>query len=137
MMMMDIFSSFDPYINISFQYLPFIFWFLIIFIFIIIRRMYWVSYNSLNWVLSYPLDIINIQSSRTFSTHIKGFRTILVSIFLIFILINFLGLLPYRFRYSSHIVFRLIFGLPIWLCLIISSLVNSPKKLIKINIKNI
>lgn len=67
-----------------------------------------------------------MQSIRTFSTHIKGFSTVVVSIFIIFILINFIGLLPYSFNYSRHIVFRLIFGLPLWLSLVMSRFFNSP-----------
>ena len=41
-----------------------------------------------------------------------------------------MGLLPYSFRYSSHIVFSLIFGLPLWLSLIMSRFNNSPKAFI-------
>ena len=47
-------------------------------------------------------------------------------LFVIFILTNFMGLLPYSFSYSSHIVFRLIFGLLLWLSLVVSSFFNSP-----------
>lgn len=129
-MMVDIFSSFDPFINISFQIFPIFFWALILFCLFIVRRTYWMSFNYYNWVVSYILDIINTQSIRTFSRHIKGFRTIIVTIFCIFILINFLGLLPYSFRFSRHIVFSLIFGFPLWLSLVLSSFLNSPRRFI-------
>jgi ATP synthase subunit 6 len=42
------------------------------------------------------------------------------------IFINLIGLLPYRFAYSRHIVFRLIFGLPLWFSLVLSRFINSP-----------
>lgn len=71
-----------------------------------------------------------MQSLRTFSTHIKGFSSIVVSLFVILIIINFLGLLPYGFSYSRHMVFSLIFGLPLWLSLIMSRFMNSPRTFI-------
>ena len=127
LMMVDIFSSFDPYINTSFQSISILFWCLIGLSIFVISRSFWISFNQINWILRYPLDIINIQSSRTFSFHLKGFTSIVVRLFVILIVVNLIGLLPYRFRYSSHIVFRLIFGLPLWFGLLLSSFINSPR----------
>ena len=127
LMMVDIFSSFDPYINISFQSFSIFFWCLVGLRIIIVRSSFWISFNQINWIIRYPLDIMNIQSSRTFSYHLKGFTSIVVSLFIMLILINLAGLLPYRFRYSRHMVFSLIFGLPLWLCLLLSSFINSPR----------
>ena len=116
--MVDIFSSFDPYINYSFQLSSLFFWFLILFSILMIRRSFWIGFNQLYWVISFPLDIINTQSLRTISHNIKGFTGIVVVLFLILICINLMGLLPYRFGYSRHIVYRLMFGLPLWFSLI-------------------
>lgn len=125
-MMVDIFSSFDPYINRSFQYFSFFFWALVIFRMVLVRRRFWLSFNQISWIMRYPLDIINIQRLRTFSHHIKGFRTVVIRLFIMLIFINLIGLLPYRFAYSRHIVFRLIFGLPLWFSLVLSRFINSP-----------
>ena len=125
--MVDIFSSFDPFINLSYVYMSPRFWLLMLTRILLIRRRYWISLRSFSWALSIPLDTMNTQSLRTSSSHIKGLTTIVVGLFMIFILINFLGLLPYSFRYSRHIVFRLAFGLPIWLSLILSRIIYSPK----------
>ena len=126
-MMVDIFSSFDPFINLSFVGYPFIFWSFVIFSLVLVSGNFWLFQGRLLWMISYPLEIINTQSLRTFSFHIKGFSSIVVSLFVMFILVNFLGLLPYRFSYSRHMVFRLIFGLPLWLSLVVSSFINSPR----------
>jgi len=128
--MVDIFSSFDPFINSSFQIFPVLFWRFTIFRLVMVRASYWISYGRIRWIIRYPLDIINMQSLRTFSTHIKGFSSIVVSLFVILIIINFLGLLPYGFSYSRHMVFSLIFGLPLWLSLIMSRFMNSPRTFI-------
>ena len=126
-MIVDIFSSFDPYINIIYYATPFLFWGLRVFRFLFIRGSFWVSPGSLTLSISYFMDGMATQSTRTFLFHIKGFRSILISLFVIFIIINFLGLLPYRFSFSRHMVFSFIFGLPLWFSLIISSFINSPK----------
>ena len=130
LMMVDIFSSFDPYINISFQSFPFIFWCFVAFSIVLIRSSFWLSLNQVSWVISYPLDIMYTQSARTFSHHLKGFTSIVVGLFVMLILVNLVGLLPYRFRYSRHIVFRLIFGLPLWFSLLLSRFINSPSTFI-------
>ena len=127
LMMVDIFSSFDPYINISFQSFSFFFWCLVGLRMVLVRASFWISFRQIRWVISYPLDIINIQSFRTFSHHLKGFTSIVVSLFVILILINLAGLLPYRFSYSRHIVFSLMFGLPLWFSLLLSRFINSPR----------
>uniref|UniRef100_UPI0030FF3199 ATP synthase F0 subunit 6 n=1 Tax=Phyllodoce medipapillata TaxID=868040 RepID=UPI0030FF3199 len=125
-MMVDIFSSFDPYINMSFQSFSFMFWCFVGFSMMLISSSFWLSFNQVSWIMSYPLDIMNMQSSRTFSHHLKGFTSVVVSLFVMLILINLLGLLPYSFSYSSHMVFSLIFGLPLWFSLLLSSFLNSP-----------
>lgn len=126
--MVDIFSAFDPYINYFFQISILGFWGLLSIIFIITRAGYWISFRYIDWLLSYPLDVIYLQCIRTFSRHIKGLRSIVVPLFLILIIINYIGLLPYRFRYSRHIVFSLVFGLPLWLSLVLSSFNYSPQR---------
>lgn len=125
--MVDIFSSFDPFINIFYVYISPRFWLLTLARIYLIRGSYWISFRHFIWVLTIPLDVISIQSLRTSSFHIKGLSRIIVRLFIIFILINFLGLLPYSFRYRRHIVFRLIFGFPIWFSLILSRMSYSPK----------
>ena len=129
-MMVDIFSSFDPFINIFYQFSSTLFWVLLSLSFTVIGSSYWVAFNYTNWVSRYSLGTINDQSLRTLSHHIKGFRSILVPLFVILIIVNFLGLLPYRFRYSRHIVFRLMLGLPLWCSLVVSSLILIPKNFI-------
>jgi len=60
------------------------------------------------------------QSRRTTGSLIKGFNRLLSALFVFIIFVNFLGLIPYVFRVSSHLVFRLAFGLPIWIRIIVS-----------------
>lgn len=63
------------------------------------------------------------QTQRTSGNNIKGFISIMPIIFLLIIIINFLGLIPYVFSTSSHLVITLSIGLPIWISLVLSSFV--------------
>nr|ALS46274.1 ATP synthase F0 subunit 6 [Glycera americana] len=88
---------------------------------------FWLAPSSLTWMFSYPLEIMNSQTTRTSGTHLKGFSSFITSLFLMIIMINFMGLLPYTFSFSSHLIFTLSLGLPLWLSLIISSAIYNPK----------
>lgn len=129
-MIVDIFSSFDPQINSSASLSPSLFWLLSIISLTLIHASYWITPSSISWSLSYPLRIINTQSSRTSGHHLKGFPSFIVPLFFIIIRINFIGLLPYTFSPSRHLIFTLSLGLPLWLSLIISRAAHKPQSFI-------
>lgn len=119
-MIVDIFSSFDPATTSIFNLSPSIFWLLNIFTIFIIHPIFWSSLNQYFWLFNLPISIINEQSLRTNSTHLKGFTTILVRLFIFIILANLIRIIPYVFSSSSHLFFTLSLGLPLWLSLIVS-----------------
>lgn len=126
-MIVDIFSSFDPHIRILYRIFPQGFWIILIVVLFLVGYIYWIRFNRIFIIVTYFLDLIFSQNSRTFCIHLKGFSRVVIIIFIIIIRVNFLGLLPYRFRYRRHIVYRLIYGLPLWLMLVASRLINNWK----------
>jgi len=86
----------------------------------------WLTPNSLRLILNSVTRVMNDQGNQTHGKHIKGFNSFIVALFIIIININLIGLLPAVFRFSSHLLFTLSFGLPIWLALIISAIVFNP-----------
>merc|ERR1712080_254049 len=66
------------------------------------------------------------QSARTTTTHLKGLTSLLVALYIFITITNFTGVIPYVFSTTSHLIFRLIFGLPLWLRLILSRATFSP-----------
>lgn len=130
-MITDIFSSFDPATCSSYSSLtPSVFWILSLTSITLIQPSIWTSNNRYSWIFSFPIEVINSQTSRTFSLHLKGFPSILVPLFLILITLNLMGLLPYVFRTTRHLIFTLILGLPLWLRLIIRATIHAPKSFI-------
>lgn len=129
-MIVDIFSSFDPATSSLYCSSPLLFWSTSFIIFSIISSSIWASTSRISWPLFLSVNIINDQSSRTFISHIKGFPIIISSLFILLISINLLGLVPYVFRLTGHLLFTLSFGLPLWLALIIRGALWNPKEFI-------
>nr|ALQ78782.1 ATP synthase F0 subunit 6 [Glycera dibranchiata] len=103
------------------------FWILSFITIMLIHSTFWLSPSPIMWTFSFPLEIMSSQTNRTSGSHIKGFSSFITSLFMLIIMINFMGLLPYTFSFSSHLIFTLSFGIPLWLSLIISSMVYNPK----------
>lgn len=125
-MIVDIFSSFDPATNSLFNFSSSFFWLINFSVLIILHPLLWLNPNRNFWLISLFGSIIEEQTSRTFYSHIKGSASILASLFIIIIVLNFRGILPYIFRTTSHLLFSLSLGLPMWIGIIISGIATSP-----------
>lgn len=125
-MILDIFSSFDPNITWFGASHPHLFWVAIILPLTLIAPNFWLNPSFSNLMISYPLEIIDSQTSRTFGSNLKGFAAITSALFILIIIINLMGLIPYTFRFSRHLLITLSLGLPIWLALIISGASHAP-----------
>lgn len=125
-MMVDIFSAFDPATNSIFYASSPLFWLLRIRAIFLLHPVLWLGPNRSSWFVSFFASVIDEQSNRTQATNMKGFSSLLASLFLLIISLNFCGILPYFFRTSAHLLFALSLGLPLWLRMIISGVIYSP-----------
>nr|YP_011004696.1 ATP synthase F0 subunit 6 [Perinereis wilsoni]WPT28336.1 ATP synthase F0 subunit 6 [Perinereis wilsoni] len=122
-MMLDIFSSFDPGINLINNFTsPLLFWTMVSTSIMLFSLSLWSTPSNLMILMNSVTKIMNDQGTRTRGLHLKGFNIVIVSLFIIIININLIGLLPAVFSYSSHLLFTLSFGLPLWLALILSAI---------------
>nr|BDQ44493.1 ATP synthase F0 subunit 6 [Manus koellikeri] len=129
-MMPDIFSSFDPHMYNTLFPTNSIFLIMNMSIVLLIQAGYWVI-NTRQSTFIVPLkSTIFSQLSRTFSFQLKGASSIISSTFIILIIVNLMGMVPYTFSTSSHLIFTLVLGFPMWLSFIMSSAIFSPKKTI-------
>lgn len=120
-MIIDIFSSFDPYIYSSLFPSLTLIWLLSIIIIFIPLQKFWVNSNIFLSFIYSIASIIYRQLIRTKISSIKRFSSLLIPIFFIIIIFNLLGLLPYIFRTSRHLIITISIGLPLWISIIISS----------------
>jgi ATP synthase subunit 6 len=127
-MIPDIFSSFDPYIYNTLFPSNSIFLMINTLIILTIQSSFWVI-NTRSSTFKSPIkDTIFTQLTRTSGIQLKGLSTPLSAIFFLLIIVNLIGLIPYTFRTSRHLIFTLTLGLPIWIRLIISRFSHNPKK---------
>nr|AND96724.1 ATP synthase F0 subunit 6 [Onthophagus rhinolophus] len=121
-MMTNLFSSFDPgtYLNMSLNwmstllgilFIPSMFW--------LIPSRYSFLWNKIIITLHNEFKILLGNNS------IKGSTLIFISIFSMIMFNNFLGLFPYIFTSSSHMVMTLTLALPMWLSFMIYGWINN------------
>nr|CAB0049846.1 ATPase6 [Sepia pharaonis] len=119
-MLVDIFSSFDDHNSTMFS-AHIMTWLLSLWSLIFINSSFWVNSSNISNIINMPKQIINIQMTRSFSMNLGGFTLIISSLFITIINFNLLGLMPYVFSTTSHLVMTFTLALPLWFCLIISS----------------
>nr|UKE80343.1 ATP synthase F0 subunit 6 [Melanetettix sp. n. XTW-2022a] len=115
-MMMNLFSVFDPVTgNLSLNWMSMT-------MILLMPSPFWNTSSK-------PLILIKIVSTKMMKEivmHIKKVEPsiIMVSLFLFILINNILGLLPYVFTASSHLVFSLSLALTIWMALMIYGWIN-------------
>lgn len=118
-MIINLFNIFDPSTSINYS----LNWLRIILIIILFPFQYWLIPSRYiifwNLIIKFIYKEFKILISYSYSNII-----ILITLFLIILFNNFIGLFPYIFTASRHIRFCLSLSLTIWLSLIIYRLFN-------------
>jgi len=121
--MTNLFSSFDPsiiFINIKIR----INWFSIIIILIIFPQIYWLCSSQIIIIFKNIINFLKIELESIFRFKIiPGLIFIYLNIFFFIFFSNFIGLFPYIFTRTSHLVITLRLALPLWLGGIIWSII--------------
>nr|AND96410.1 ATP synthase F0 subunit 6 [Phalops ardea] len=121
-MMTNLFSSFDPgtYMGTSLNWMS---TFLGI---IFMPTMFWLIPSRYNFLWNkIILTLHNEFKILIGNNSIKGSTLIFISIFSMIVYNNFLGLFPYIFTSSSHLVMTLSLALPMWLSFMIYGWINN------------
>nr|QTH79138.1 ATP synthase F0 subunit 6 [Taxoblenus sinicus] len=122
-MMMNLFSIFDPTSSIFNFSLN---WISTLLGIIFIPQMFWVIPSRIN-ILLMKINLNVHQELKILlgnSTH-KGSTLIFLSLFLMIIFNNFLGLFPYIFTSTSHLTLTLGLALPLWFSFILYGWINN------------
>lgn len=122
-MIINLFSSFDPSTNIGLS-LNWIRRFLGI---LVIPSIFWLIPSRLNFLWIKIISILHLEFKTLIGSHQKtrGRTLIFISLFSIILFNNFLGLFPYIFTRTSHIILTLTLALPLWLTFIIFGWINN------------
>nr|UQS80542.1 ATP synthase F0 subunit 6 [Convexana sp. 1 JW-2022a] len=94
----------------------------IIFLIFIPYNLWFIS-NKINLLYNKIIYILNIEMSMLISY--KGMNLFMISIFFFILMNNLLGLIPYVFTSSSHLLFSLSMALPMWLSFMMFGWINN------------
>nr|UBI44018.1 ATP synthase F0 subunit 6 [Eysarcoris gibbosus] len=110
-MMTNLFSTFDPAtsINMSFN------WLSTSLIFMIMPYSFWTLPNRVLFLFNMLLNKLHYEFKLLLGNKYKGMTLMNISLFMFIMINNFMGLMPYIFTSSSHMIFSLTLALPLWL----------------------
>nr|QLD97236.1 ATP synthase F0 subunit 6 [Rhipicephalus appendiculatus]QLD97249.1 ATP synthase F0 subunit 6 [Rhipicephalus appendiculatus] len=119
-MMHNLFSIFDPSTssNFNLNWLSLLIWVLII------PNIFWASSSLflISWKILLKKFFQEISNNMK-SSKLKN-CIFITAIFIFILLSNTMGLLPYTFTSSSHLVFTMFFAFPFWISFMMFSLIN-------------
>nr|AHG06440.1 ATP synthase F0 subunit 6 [Nemertopsis sp. WYS-2013] len=117
-MLSDIFSSFDEQNgNLVFFFV----WFFSFFFLYLFFNFFWLGFSRFISFFYLVVDYIWGQVSNSLGGLLRGFGFFVSFFFLFLIICNFLGLVPYVFSVTSHLVITFSLAVVVWFSLLISS----------------
>nr|ALO70400.1 ATP synthase F0 subunit 6 [Bolitobius castaneus] len=119
-MMMNLFNSFDPStsFNLSLN------WISTMLGILIIPSVYWIIPSRWNFIWMKITLTLHNEFKILMGKNSKGNSLIFISLFSIILFNNFLGLFPYIFTSSSHLIMTLALAFPLWLSFMIYGWTN-------------
>nr|ANJ70658.1 ATP synthase F0 subunit 6 [Stenus clavicornis] len=109
-MMMNLFSSFDP-MTLIFN----LNWMSTLIGLLIIPSTYWILSSRWIWMWKSLIIILHKEFKILLTNKFLGSSLLFISLFSMILMNNFIGLFPYIFTSSSHIVMTFSLSLPLWL----------------------
>lgn len=115
-MIANLFSTFDPITNLNFS----LNWMRVILGIFIIPPIFWLIPSRINILWIKLITILHQEFKNIIKTNeYKGRTLIFISLFRIILFNNSLGLFPYIFTCTRHIILTLSLSLPLWLTFIL------------------
>lgn len=123
----NLFSIFDPSAAFRFP----LNWFSSTLGIIILPLSFWVTSNRYSLLVSRTLNTLHTEFSTLLGANIKIGHTLLFITFFVYIVFNnLLGLVPYIFTASSHLVITLALSIPIWVGIMLYGWLNHTKHIL-------
>nr|UPL65783.1 ATPase subunit 6 [Anacestra spiniger] len=120
-MMTNLFSTFDPSTSIYMS----LNWLSTISCFMMIPMTYWIMPNRINKMKFNLINYLNKEFKMLLKLNMKGSLLMMISLFFFIMINNMMGLLPYIFTSTSHLVMSMMLALPMWLTLMLFGWINN------------
>nr|QXT59963.1 ATP synthase membrane subunit 6 [Tuberculatus sp. Calphy38] len=124
----NLFNIFDPSTMIFNLELN---WMSTMMIIMLMPNFLWIMPNRMNWIINKILMMLNNEMLMLYKMKkIKSPSFLFISLFMFIFLNNLMGLFPYIFSSSSHMIFSMTLAMPFWLFFIIMSMIKNTKNMI-------
>nr|YP_009492408.1 ATP synthase F0 subunit 6 [Lygus pratensis]AWI69710.1 ATP synthase F0 subunit 6 [Lygus pratensis] len=124
-MMANLFSTFDPATSMKMS----LNWSSTFIGLMILPSMYWLLPNRLSSINQKLCNILYKEFKMLLGMKSSGISLMIISLFMFILYNNMMGLLPYIFTSSSHMVFTLTLALPMWLSLMMFGWMNKSQEM--------
>nr|AXS66544.1 ATP synthase F0 subunit 6 [Bostrichoidea sp. 6 KM-2017] len=122
--MMNLFSSFDPSTQLMSMN-----WMSSLLILIFLPISFWLIPSRTLYLWTKINNTLHMEF-KILINNLNGMTLMLVSLFFLILMNNFLGLFPYIFTSSSHLTMNLSLSLPLWLSFMIYGWLNNTKHML-------
>nr|AVJ52318.1 ATP synthase F0 subunit 6 [Eurygaster dilaticollis] len=119
-MMTNLFSTFDPSTSLQFS----MNWISTFIGFLILPASYWILPNRMNLTINSVTQKLHEEFKMLLGPKNKGMTLLTIALFMFILTNNAMGLLPYVFTSSSHLVFTMTLALPLWLSIMLFGWIN-------------
>nr|ATL58809.1 ATP synthase F0 subunit 6 [Stephanitis chinensis] len=125
-MMTNLFSTFDPSTSMKMS----MNWISMMMFLIVLPMNFWIKKSRMKTTIYILVNTLIKELKMTLNMKSKEVILILVSIFFMILMNNMMGLMPYIFTSTSHMVVNLTLALPLWLSIMLFSWMNKTKMML-------
>nr|YP_011010580.1 ATP synthase F0 subunit 6 [Halobates poseidon]WPW47234.1 ATP synthase F0 subunit 6 [Halobates poseidon] len=123
-MMTNLFSTFDPSTSMYYS----MNWTSTLIILMIMPYPYWLIKSRQKMMIDLIYKTLH-QEFKTLLNKSEGLTLMMTSLFMFILINNMMGLLPYIFTSSSHLIFSLAMSLPLWLSIMLFGWINKTQSM--------
>nr|YP_009685239.1 ATP synthase F0 subunit 6 [Corythucha marmorata]QDM37021.1 ATP synthase F0 subunit 6 [Corythucha marmorata] len=125
-MMTNLFSTFDP----STSYKISMNWISMLLFMLIVPMKFWIKNSRIQNMMLLIMEKLKTELKMSLNNKSKEVTLIMISLFMLILMNNLLGLLPYIFTATSHLNVNLAMALPLWLSIMLFSWTKKTKMML-------
>nr|YP_010736677.1 ATP synthase F0 subunit 6 [Urochelellus acutihumeralis]WEM32430.1 ATP synthase F0 subunit 6 [Urochelellus acutihumeralis] len=125
-MMNNLFSSFDPTTNMMLS----LNWISTSLGLFMMPLKFWTLPNRIMLIMKTIMTKLHLEFKMLLKSESKGLSLMMITIFMFILTNNVMGLLPYIFTSSSHLIYTLSLALPLWLACMTFGWLNNTKHML-------
>nr|UBQ34010.1 ATP synthase F0 subunit 6 [Neoplerochila sp.] len=125
-MMTNLFSTFDPSTSIKMS----LNWISMLMFTIMFPLKFWIKNSRVNMLFYFVINVLTKELKVTLNNKSKEVIIVMLTLFIFILMNNLMGLLPYVFTATSHMLVNLSMALPLWMSIMLFSWINKTKMML-------